>query len=179
MDELESVVQELRARAQVFDGALASLEQAAPAIRQDSAAFEHWRKLVADGRSIRTAIQTAARMLDGARRWVANTFQTDALQAIPFASDVVIHTAKGALSSITQWLDRANQFLPAAQSLQTKFAALPEEKRKELTALPAEANKTQVWPAVMLLGAFAAAIWAFSNAGVPAFMESEDDDEIS
>lgn len=176
MDELQETVEQLRAQAQVFNAALAQLESSAPAIRQNAQALAHWKQLVSDGRSIRTAIQTTARMLDGARKWVARTFQTDALESIPFASDVVVHTAKGSLSSIQNWLDRANAFLPTVRQLIAKFSALPEEERTKLAALPADQPQQKIWPAIALLGVFGVLIWAFGNAGMPEFMKGDDDE---
>lgn len=176
-DELADVIEQLRAQSKVFDGALLQLERSAAAVRQDAKARAYWERLVADGRSIRVAVQTAGRMIDGARKWVNRTFQTEALDAIPFANDVVITTTRGALSSVNHWLERANKFLPHVARLQDKLAELPEDERAKLAEAPATPAPVNSKAALLLLAILGGVIWISRSGAMPHFLSGGDDGE--
>lgn len=148
-------VQELRERAQRFDAVVTRLRSMGPALRADKAAHAEWQQLMLDGNAIRAAIQTAAKMLDGANKWVSRTFRKQALDSIPFAADVVRATATGSINAIDGYLDRAEKaarkFVPLVQD----FEKLNDKEKQRLSESPsvadASAKKQSAAPALILI----------------------------
>ena len=145
-------MQELRERAQRFDAIVTRLRAMAPALKTDKAAFAEWQQLMLDGNAIRAAIQTAARMIDGANRWVARTFRKKALDAIPFAADVARAAATGSSNAIDNWLDRAEKAARKFAPIVTDYEKLDDKEKQRLSeAENLPEKKASAAPALVLI----------------------------
>lgn len=136
-----------------------------PALRADKIAFGEWRQLMLDGNAIRAAIQTSAKMVDGASKWVSRTFQRKALDAIPFAADVVTATTNGSISAIDNFMDRAENATLKFTPLFERFLKLDEKEKQRLSALPLEEVKKSAVPAVILIALLGGLVFFASKFG--------------
>lgn len=152
MADLEQKLTLLKQRGAEFQDTMRDLLAVRDAVKQDPKAFAEWQKLILDGNGIRSAIETAGRMIDGARRWTSRVFQVDAVSKIPFASDVVVMTTGGAISAIEHFIDRVHALSPKFLELQAKFKKLPEAEQKKLGEMPAPVKSQSIWPALILVG---------------------------
>jgi len=144
-------VERLREAGAEFSRAMNSLLSFRTAAKLDPRARAALAQLLNEGASIKSAIRAATQMIDGAKRWIGRTFQTDALETIPFAPEIVATTAASAVAAIEHFLDKARAIIPHLEALQKKFTELPEEKRTQLAALETEAPKANMTPALILL----------------------------
>ena len=157
--DLDKRIAELRTRADAFNSVMRELSQMGPALRSDKKAFAEWQQIMLDGGAIRAAIETSGKMIDGAAKWVSRTFQRDALDAIPFAADVVQATTNGSISAIDNFIDRArktaDKFRPAFQS----FLKLDKKEQQRIGALPVPNRKTGTFPALLLVAVLGGLIY--------------------
>jgi uncharacterized protein YigA (DUF484 family) len=153
VSELVQKVAQLRERAQAFNAVMDDLERVAHAVKQNPQAFNAWQKLVVDGRSIRAAIETATRLIDGSRKWTARYLQQDAAAVIPFADDVISATTGGAITAIDTFIERATLVLPGFEKLNKQLGELPEEERKAIEARAIPQTKQSIVPAMLLIAA--------------------------
>lgn len=158
---VEPAVAQLRDAARSFQEIYEKLLAGREAARVDKRLASNLNALLAEGAGIRGGITTATRLLDGARKWVLRTFQTDALTRFPFAEEVIERTAQGSISAIQHFEERARSILPALAAAQAKYAALDDEAKKglgEVAPTPAPNPKAGLW----LVVALGALIWLFN-----------------
>jgi hypothetical protein len=168
----------LRERAQVFNAVMADLQRMGPALRSDRVAHNEWRQLILDGNAIRAAIQTSGKMIDGAAKWVAKTFQRKALDAIPFAADVVHATTDGSVSAIDHFIDRAKKAIVKFRPLFESFSGLDEKERQRLAALPVEQVKKSAVPALLLIAILGSVAYWAAGGNLKLRRDRDDDPDI-
>jgi hypothetical protein len=148
-------------------GALQSAENlavvaASPLTRARLAAFN---KRAA---AIQQTIEGAGRMVDGARRWFADTFGTQVEETVPLANPAINASIQTSIAAMNYFLKDAKAELDSIIARQRDYEALPEDQRpKALAGLAAEtpAASTAIPPKWLWLGAGALAIWVFLKGG--------------
>lgn len=154
-------IERLRERGRDFAQAVTQLESYRASARLDPKAASVLGKLLHEAQGIRAAVRAATQTLDGAKRWVSRTFQTDAMEAVPFAPEIVANTAAGATAMIEHFLDKIAPGIPVFERLKVKYEAMNEKERAglgELAALPV-AGAVAIKPALILLAVLAGIIW--------------------
>lgn len=129
-------VNDLRNRAGMFNEVLRRLHEMGPALRSDKHARAEWQQLMLDGRAMKAAIQTSGKMIDGANKWVARTFQRKALDSIPFAADVVETATNGSISAIDHYIERAQNAIRKFAPIYESFLKLDKKEQDRLAATP-------------------------------------------
>ena len=163
MPETSVQVSRLREAGAEFSRAFETLLSFRTAAKLDPKVRQALAKLLNEGASIKSAIRAATQMLDGAKRWTDRVFQTDALDTIPFASEIVETTAAAAVSSIEHFLDKTKIAIPHLEKLQRQFSELPEEKRTQLAAVETSQPTPAPVPAFILLIVLGGVIWWFNS----------------
>jgi hypothetical protein len=156
-------VEQLREAGAEFSRAMNQLLSFRTVAKLDPRARAALAQLLNEGASIKSAIRAATQMIDGAKRWIGRTFQTDVMESIPFAPEIVSTTAASAVAAIEHFLDRARAILPHLVLLQKKFNELPEEKRTQLAAVETEAPKANITPALVLLAILGGLIFLYNR----------------
>jgi len=177
-NKISERVSALRERANVFNSVMFDLQKMGPALRGDKNALAEWRQLMLDGNSIRAAIQTSGKMIDGASKWVSQTFQRKALDAIPFAADVVHTATNGSIGAIDHFLDRAKKAAQKFAPLALEFSKLDKKEQARLAALPVEKAKQSAAPALVLIAILGGLVFFSKKFGgdIPEVFEHDDDD---
>lgn len=157
--KVEQRVSDLRERAAEFSNIMQQLHAVGPAVRSDKHARAEWQQLMLDGNAIKAAIMTSGRMIDGASKWVAKTFQRQALDAIPFAADVVHSATNGSISAIDHFLDRARVALEKFRPLRIAFEKLDKKEQQRLSAVEIETPKKSCVPGLLLIAILGGVVW--------------------
>ena len=164
-DRIKKRVADLRERAGEFNSLMAQLQKMRPALHSDKSALDQWRQLMLDGNAIRAAIKTSARMIDGANKWVGRAFQRKALDAIPFAADVVHSATNGSISAIEHFIERAQKAIQKFTPLFEQFLKLGKKEQAKLAALPVETAKQGVAPALILIAVLGGLVFLANRFG--------------
>lgn len=171
-------VAKLRDMGPVFEATMRELAAAIPAVRGHARASADLRALLNEGQGIRAGIRHVAKLVDAANRWIGKTFQTDAMESIPFAPEIVSTTAAASMSAIEHFQDRARAFLSAAQPAIAAFAqkvasdAGGVHEAAQETVTPEVPRKVSPWPAIALLAVLGGAIyWFHHSTGEPHFLD--------
>jgi hypothetical protein len=163
VSELKEKIARLKDAGGAFSGAMNRLLDSRAAARLDPKVERELQALLNEGASIKSAIRASTQMIDGAKRWIGRTFQTDALETIPFAPEIVATSAAASVSAIEHFMDKVRRIAPRLEALERQLSAMPEEKRNELSAVTSAPPVADAKPAIILLIALGGIIFWFNR----------------
>jgi hypothetical protein len=170
----EARAAKLQATARTFDQALAEMSTLEGPSRLNPSLYARWKKLLTDGISIRESVDSTGKMIASARSWFNRTFQTEALDAVPFAPDALKGAINGAVSAMEHWLDAFSAFARDIETLRQRWLKIPPEERSRLPVPQIgeiERGTSNPVFGLALIAALGAVAW-FG----PRFMESEENE---
>lgn len=160
MSDLDTRVAALQKSGADFSATLQTLSRLRPVAKLDPQVNAQTLKLLTDGASLKAAVRSATQMIEAGKRWTEKTFQTDAMETIPFAPQIVSATAASATAAIAHYMDAAKPVLARLSELEKKFTGMSDDEKAGLAALPSPAVPAMnVKAAFVLLAVLGTAIW--------------------
>jgi hypothetical protein len=171
-------VDALREAGAQFAQTMGELSAAIPAMRTHPQGAKDLGELLNDGVGIRRGIESVAKLIDGGKRFVDRTFQTEAMETVPFAEEIVSTAAAGSLSAIQHFQDKARAFLIKAKPRIDKFNSLNAEEKSKLgdAVLPeveVTAERLPLWRPVLLVAVLGGLYlwWRHTSVGEPNWID--------
>lgn len=161
---------ELRERGAEFSALRAQLAQAAqlPIVAASAMARSRVDALNTRAGKLQTGITQVGKMIDGARRWFADTFSLDLAEEVPIANTGIDAAIQSSIAGMNYFIRDAKAELARIAELQKIYdAATEDQKRNILTDLKSEAGPVAA-PAlsqktILIMLAAAAALWWVSS----------------
>jgi hypothetical protein len=170
----------LRETAAEFTRIRGALQQAGalPVVVASKASRVRVAALNARAAAIQKTIEGAGRMVDGARKWFADTFGASVEDTVPLANPTIAASIQTSIAAMNYFLRDAKAELNAIIARQKQYEAAPEDKRAALlsglgadTAPDVAAQELQIRRNWIYLGIAAVAVAVFLKG-------KGDDDEM-
>jgi hypothetical protein len=119
--------------------------------------------------AIQKTIEGAGRMIDGARKWFADTFGAKVEDSVPLANPTIRAGVQTSIAAMNYFLRDAKAELDAIIERQRQYESFPEEQRPKVLAGLAAESAPVATPAIpakwLLIGAGMFALWIFFKGG--------------
>lgn len=162
MSETDKAQAELRETAQDFVRVNDALKSALalPVVRASPKNSAAVAAMLRRGSTIQTTIEGAGRMIDGARKWFADTFGAKVEDSVPLANPAIGASIQTSTAAMKYFLRDAKAMLDSIIARERQYESMPEEQRKTALASlaadpPADAAAPVIPKKFLVIGALA------------------------
>lgn len=164
MSEIDQRVAALRSAGGEFSATFDRLLRSRQIAKLDPQVNIAVQRLLGQGASLKSAIRSTTQVIEAGKRWTERTFQTSALDTIPFAPKIIATTAASSTAAIGHYLDAAKPVLAQLDTLQQRYDSMSNEERSGLAAIDtAPLPKPNTRNALILLAILGGVIWWYAE----------------
>lgn len=164
--------QELRDKGAEFTQIRAAVAQvsALPVVAASATARASVAALNTRAEKLQGLIEQIGKMIDGARRWFADTFSLDVSEQVPFANTAIDGAIQSAIAGMNYFIRDAKNVLARIEATQKIYDAASDEQKKNMLgdlskqsvpAIPAPSGKALL----IVAGIIGALYWLNSRKG--------------